>query len=65
MHESLVLHYMATDSAENGTPSWTYAYLTAPGYVLARGGRLPCTCITSAMWPPLIEDLPILLGLPV
>ena len=50
---------------KNGTPSWTYAYLSAHGYVLAHGGRLPCTCITSAMWPPLIEDLPILLGLPV
>ena len=37
---------------KNGTPSRTYAYLRSHGYVLAHGGRLPCTCITSAMWPP-------------
>ena len=49
---------------KNGTPSWTYACLIVHGYVLARGGRLPYTCLTSAMWPPLIEDLPILLGSP-
>ena len=49
---------------KNGTPSWTYACLSVHGYVLARGERLPCTCMTSAMWPPLIEDSPILLGLP-
>ena len=42
---------------------WTYAYLSAHGYVLAHGGRLPCTCTTSAMWPPPLEDLPTLLGL--
>ena len=64
MHEVLVLHYMPTDSAEE----WdTFLDLCLPQctwvYVLARGERLPCTCITSAMWPPLIEDSPILLGL--
>ena len=47
---------MATDSAELWDTSWTYAYLNAHGYVLA---------LAVHMWPPLIEDLPILLGLPV
>ena len=35
----------------NGTPSWTYACLSVHGFALARGERLPCTCLTSAMWP--------------
>ena len=65
MHQFLVLHYMATDSAEEWDSFLDLCHLSAHGYVLAHGGRLPCTCITSAMWPPLIEDLPILLGLPV
>ena len=53
MREFLVLHYMATDSAE----AWD-TFLD-----LCRGGRLPYTCLTSATLRPLIGGLPILRGL--
>ena len=62
MHEFLVLHYMATDSAEE----WdAFLDLCLPHCTWIRAGsRRACTCMTNAMWPPLIEDSPILLGLP-
>ena len=60
MHEFLVLHYLATDSA------WEWdvfldSYLSAHGYVLVLDGRLPSICMTSAILPHLIDGLPILL----
>ena len=60
MHEFLVLHYLATDSAMS---FWTAAYLCAHGYVLAVDGRLPYICTTSATLPHPTDGLPIPLGL--
>ena len=39
MHEFLVLHYLATESAKNGMYFWTVASPSAHGYVLALDGH--------------------------
>ena len=49
MHEFLVLHYLATDSAQEWTSSWTVA---CPRCTWVRAGS-PCT--TSATLPPLTD----------
>ena len=63
MHEFLVLHYLATDSAREWMSFWTAAYPCAHGYVLAVDGRLPYICTTSATLPHPTDGLPIPLGL--
>ena len=47
----------------NGISFWIVAYLSASGYALILGGRLPYICMTSATLPHLIEGLLIPLGL--
>ena len=62
MHEFLVLHYMATDSAEARD---TFLDLCLPQCTWVRAGpRRALALQMSAILPPLIEDLPILRGLP-
>ena len=60
MHEFLVLHYLATDSA------WEWdVFLDSclPECTWLRAGPRPSICMTSAILPHLIDGLPILLGL--
>ena len=52
MHEFLVLHYLATDSARE------WDVFLVHGYVLALDGRLPYICTTSATLPHPIDGLP-------
>ena len=64
MHEFLVLHYMATDSAE-AWDNFLDQCLSHCTWVRAGSRRaLARTCSTSATLLPLKEDLPILRGSP-